>query len=192
MRFTVGGMVFGWIWLASLCAPASADGGLLRLSAKSGSYQISVFTLPTPLRAGAVDISMLVQDASTGNPLTDVQVTVRLTQSGKPTLAYPATSATATNKLFHSAQFTLPEPGRWTLEVRVQGSRGPAVVRSELEAAEPLPKWHALWPWIGWPVLVIALFSIHVALEHRNCRTEPAPTLICQECGGQEHQCSKA
>ena len=170
MRVIFSRMIFGWLWLASLCAQVSTDGGLLWLSEKSSGYQISVFTSPTPLRAGAVDISVLVQDAGAGRPLTDAEVTVRLAQPGKPALVYPATSATATNKLFYSAQFSLPEPGRWTLEVRVQGSGGPAIVRGELEAAEPLPKWHALWPWFAWPALVIALFSIHVALEQGKKR----------------------
>ena len=117
---------------------------------RRSGYQITVFTAPTPFRAGAVDISALVQDASTGNPLTDVGVTVRMTRSGRPALESGHTE-TATNKLFRAAQFELPEPGRWSLEVSVQGPRGPAVVRGELEAAEALPKWHALWPWIGWP-----------------------------------------
>ena len=136
-------------------------------------YQICVFTSPTPLRAGAVDLSVLVQNGSNGQVITNVEVAVRMTQPGKSALAYPATSATATNKLFHSAQFELPEPGRWMLEVNVQGPLGPAVVRGELDAVEPLPRWHALWPWIGWPALVIALFSIHVALEQgkKRCPT---------------------
>lgn len=168
MRSIAGGIAFGWLFFASLCAQSNADGGVLRLSAQSGDYQISVFSSPTPLRAGPVDISALVQDASTGKPFTDAQVTVRMTAPGKSALEYPATSAVATNKLFHSAQFDLPESGRWTLEVSVQGPRGPAMVRGELDAAEALPKWHALWPWFGWPALVIALFGIHVTIDQKH------------------------
>ena len=96
----------------------------MRLSGKKGGYQITVFTAPTPFRAGPVDISVLVQDASTGDPLTQVRVTVRMTKPGGLALEYPATTEAATNKLFHAAQFELPEPGRWEMQVQVEGLHG--------------------------------------------------------------------
>ena len=49
--------------------PASflwADGGTVRLSEEQGRYRITVFTAPAPLRAGPVDVSVLVQEAATG------------------------------------------------------------------------------------------------------------------------------
>src|SRR4051794_5008990 len=55
-----------------------ADGGAIRLSEQKGNYRITVFTLPNPLRAGGVvDVSVLVQDAATGDLASDVQVTVK-------------------------------------------------------------------------------------------------------------------
>ena len=83
-----------------LCMPVRADGGLLRFSAKKSGYQISVFTAPTPIRVGTVDISALVQDASTGTPMKDVRVTVRMRKTGTPDLESLATTEAATNKLF--------------------------------------------------------------------------------------------
>jgi hypothetical protein len=170
MRASVRGVVVGWFFLGTCCAPAGADGGSLLLSGKEGGYRISVFTAPTPFRAGPVDLSTLVQDASSGDPMTQVTVTVRMTRSGRLALEYPATSDAATNKLFHAAQFELPEPGRWEVQVRVEGSHGPAVLGGEVEAAEPLPRWPELWPWIGWPILAIALFGIHQVLVQRTGR----------------------
>jgi len=41
-----------------------ADGGTLRLWERAGNYKVAVFTDPTPLRAGPVDVSVFVQDAS--------------------------------------------------------------------------------------------------------------------------------
>jgi hypothetical protein len=169
MRPVIGGVIWGWLFLGTWCAPALADGGLMRWSEAKGSSRITVFTAPTPFRVGAVDISVLVQDASTGDPLTPVKVTVRMTKPGGLALEYPATTEAATNKLFRAAQFELPEPGRWALEVEVQGSHGVAVIGGELDAAEPLPRWRELWPWITWPALVIALFAIHQFLTRRTC-----------------------
>ena len=54
-----------------------ADGGTIRLSEQKGNYRITVFTAPTPLRAGPVDISVLVQEAATGEPAPGVQVTIK-------------------------------------------------------------------------------------------------------------------
>jgi hypothetical protein len=171
MRPVVVGVIFGWLVLGIRSAPAFADGGSIRLSEEKGGYRITVFSAPTPFRAGPVDLSVLVQDASTGDPLTQVLVTVRMTKSGGPALEYPATSETATNKLLQAAQFELPEPGRWALEVHVQGSHGLAVIGGELEAAEPSPRWLEIWPWIGWPALVVTLFGIHQVFAQRTGRS---------------------
>src|SRR5207244_1994724 len=99
-----------------LLAPSSllrADGGAVRLSQRAGGYQIAVFTSPTPLRAGPVDVSVLVQDAATGECVPDARVTVRLTAADGRAVELPATTEAATNKLFRAAEFQLPEPGRW-------------------------------------------------------------------------------
>jgi hypothetical protein len=167
MRPVVGSVTLGWLLLGTWCAPVRADGGSMRLSAEEGRYRISVFTAPTPFRAGPVDVSVLVQDSVTGSPMPHARVTVRMTKIGHAALEYPATHETATNKLFRAAQFELPGPGRWEMQVHVEGSHGRAVIGGEVEAAEPLPRWRELWLWIGWPALAIVLFGIHQVLERR-------------------------
>ncbi len=165
MRPVALGVLLAWLLLVTWCTLADADGGTIRLASKQSGYQITVFTAPTPFRAGPVDISVLVQDSLTGEPMTGARVTVRMSKLGQLALEYPATSAAATNKLFLAAQFELPEPGRWDMQIKVEGSQGPAVVSGDVEAAEPLPHWRKIWPWIGWPVLMIALFFIHQVLK---------------------------
>ena len=103
--------------------------------------------------------------------MTPVKVTIRMTKPGRLALEYPATTEAATNKLFRAAQFELPESGRWALEVEVQGSHGLAAIGGELDAAEPLPRWRELWPWISWPALAIALFGIHQFFARRTRMT---------------------
>jgi hypothetical protein len=150
-----------------------ADGGTVRLSQHQGDYQITVFTAPTPFRAGPVDVSVLVQNARTGQPVPQASVTVRAALLGRSTAAIvqPATTEAATNKLLRAAVFDLPEPGWWEVEVAVEGEDGPAVVRFEVEAAEAAPRWLTLWPWLSWPVLAIVLFSIHQLLVRWKGRT---------------------
>jgi hypothetical protein len=171
MRPVVVGVIVGWLVLGIWSAPGLADGGSIRLSEEKRGYRITVFSAPSPFRAGPVDMSVLVQDASTGDPMTQVLVTVRMTNSRGLALEHPATSETAPNKLLQAAQFELPEAGRWALEVQVQGSYGLAVIGGELEAAEPLPRWVEIWPWIGWPALVVALFGIRQVCVQRTSRS---------------------
>src|SRR5262249_16207327 len=89
---------------------------------------------------------------------------------------------------FRAAQFELPEPGRWEVQVQVEGLNGLAVLDGEVEAAEPLPRWDEMWPWIGWPALAVALFGIHQVLVRRRSsqagpllRDRPTPAPRSQE-----------
>jgi len=50
----------------------------------------------------------------------------------------------------------------------VEGPHGPALVRFGVEADEPPPRWLDLWPWFGWPALVVALFGVHRVLVRRK------------------------
>jgi hypothetical protein len=129
---------------------------------------------------GPVDVSVLVQDRATGNVLASTRATVRMTKPGQPMLEfeYPATAAAATNKLFRAAQFELAAPGRWKIQVQIDGPHGPALIGGELEAAEALPRWRELWMWIAWPALVIALFGIHQVLVHRGRAHRRRPSAI--------------
>jgi hypothetical protein len=146
-----------------------ADGGAVQLSEQTGAYRFTVFTSPTPFRAGPVDVSVLVQDVATGECVTEARVTVRLTAHGAgEVLEYLATAEAATNQLFRAAEFRLPEPGWWDVEVAVEGPHGPAVVRFAVEADEPPPPWLKLWPWFAWPAVAVALFGLHQILVRRS------------------------
>ena len=148
-----------------------ADGGTLRLHEQAGNYQVAVFTSPTPLRAGPVDVSVWVQDAATGESVTEACVTVRLTARGSGAVAeYQATTDAATNKLFRAAVFQLPEPGWWDVDVTIEGPHGSARVPFGVEADDALPRWRTLWLWFGWPALAVALFGIHQVLVRRKSR----------------------
>ena len=159
------GLLVGWC-----CGVAQADGGRVALVERRGGLQISVFTSPNPLRAGPVDISVLVQDAETKQPLGDAQVFVDLTLRENPErrIRAAATSAAATNKLMLSALVELPEPGWWDVEVLCRTDDAAAQVQFALEAGRPLPRWLAVWPWFSWPLGVVLLFGVHRWLVWRR------------------------
>ena len=55
--------------------------------------------------------------------MTQAQVIVRMTKSGRLALESPATTEATTNKLLRAALLELPEPGRW--EIFTHGGRRP-------------------------------------------------------------------
>jgi len=151
------------IALGLQCAFAHADGGRLVAVERQGDYQFAVFASPDPLRAGPVDISVLIQDAETNEPITDMSVDVKLTRRDDPakTIYASATTAAATNKLLRATLIELPEPGWWDGEVVCDGNHGPIETRFAIEAGPPLPKWLTVWPWFAWPFGAVALFGVH-------------------------------
>lgn len=151
-------------------ALAWADGGMVRFCDRAGPYQLSVFTAPTPLRAGPVDVSVLVQDAAALRPLADARVTIEITAPPLPSRRYELTRDAATNKLMTAAQFDWPGAGQWRVHVAVSGELGQAQAQFALEIHEPLPPWREMAAWIAWPFGVIALFTVHQMLMHRRCR----------------------
>jgi hypothetical protein len=149
---------------------AQADGGTVRVSERVGPYRVSAFTSPVPLRAGPVDVSVLVQDADTGRPIPDVTVTVGVAPRERPkdAVTHSATTEAATNKLFRDALFDLPEVGTWDVVIEVSGPHGPATTRFAVEVSEPLPAIPDLAVWIGWPAVVVGIFVLHRLLVQRK------------------------
>lgn len=144
----------------------------MRLSERKGGYQITVFTSPTPLRAGPVDIGVFVRDAVTDEPMAECDIVVRAAPRGFPddAIQQPATTASATNKLFQAAVFDLPASGWWDVVIRIEGRREPVEVSFAMEADEPLPRFWEMAPWIVWPIGAILLFLVHKRLVRLKSR----------------------
>lgn len=162
----------GGLFCCVNASPARADGGKVRVSEHRGRFHITVFTTPTPPRAGPVDISVLVQDAATGEPLTDTHVAIELSpaKSENRRIAARATHEAATNALLLSAVVDLPTPGAWEVLVRIEQADHHAEVRFEMEIQPPPPGWFKLAGWIAWPAAVILLYGMHRLLAARKHR----------------------
>lgn len=148
---------------------ARADGGTVRASAVAGRWRVTVFTSPTPPRAGPIDVSVLVQDAATGRPDPTAAVRVRAGLRDRTGAAaeQAATADAATNRLLVAATLDLPEPGWWTVRVRIDDD--PATEFGfVLEVGERPPEWPSLVGWVGWPAAAVGLFAVHRALVRRK------------------------
>jgi hypothetical protein len=153
-------------------SPVRADGGTVRLSEVAGNYRITVFTSPTPLRAGLIDVSVLVQDAKTSGFVPDARVTITMAPLERPgeTVVQPASHEAATNKTFQAAVVELPSAGWWNFVVEIDGPSGRAETHLTIEAGEPWPGWVHFLPWILWPLIPIGLFAMHQWLVRRRKR----------------------
>jgi hypothetical protein len=180
---TLAGALVPFVACCWCAKPIFADGGTLRASQQRGPYQIAVFTDPTSLRVGAVDVSVWVQDSELGQLQEDCEIVVDATHSANHrTITAVATQELATNKLMRAAQLEIPSPGTWRFDVKVRrkdskATLPPVTVSFDTYVSERLPRWRELAGWIFWPVVPIGLFGMHLALSMRSNRTGRRPDL---------------
>ena len=110
---------------ATVTVPALANGGIVRISNEPvGPWLVTVYSSPTPLRTGEVDISTLVLDSA--GRIADVPITVDANPVGfvAEAVQAPADRRQATNKLFKAAKFDIGVPGRWEFRIRIGAAAG--------------------------------------------------------------------
>jgi hypothetical protein len=164
--------------LAIATSTLQADGGTVRASERSGERLVTVFTSPTPLRAGLIDVSVLLLDANTGTPLSDVPVIVEaVSADSRRRFTRGASKEAATNKLMCAAELELT-PGKWHLNVFVGDSATSWPIGFDVDVAEPIAPWIDTGLWIAWPFAAIGLFAVHRMLVGRRSR-KPARPLVC-------------
>jgi hypothetical protein len=142
---------------------ALADGGTIRFSGRRGDRMIWIFTTPTPLRAGRTDLSVLVQDVESGRAIANLSIEVSAHHSDQPEarIFAPATNEAATNKLMQAALFEFAMPGRWHVDVFVDGMDRNRPIAFDLDVAGATVPWLQTVLWIAWPIVPIGLFAIH-------------------------------
>jgi hypothetical protein len=151
-------------------ATARGDGGTLRAWKQHGDYEIAIFTDPSPVVVGPVDVSVLLIDRKTGEPDGKARLTVEVFPEGRPDRAVRrlATEQAATNKLFRAANFELREAGRCGVDVRIEGPVDRVTIHFDLIVGMPWSARIGIWPWVLWPLLAIGLYGMHCRLVRRR------------------------
>src|SRR5271165_139733 len=130
-------VIFGL--LLCLARTTWADGGTIQFQGDTGSFHVTVFTLPPILSAGPVDVTVLIQDRSKLVPDLDEQVTFDLSQQAGDSLhgqawsppacalsapqllvGVPARLGHGENRLLYGAVAQIPSSGIWKLKVNVE------------------------------------------------------------------------
>lgn len=155
------------ISLIALPTISRADGGRVQLQQKADSLLITVFAAPAQLRAGLVDVSVLIQNFENDQPVLDAQVQVILRSQSGMTVRGEATRAEAKNKLLYSTLVNLPESGQWQIEVEVKQGAKDSKVAGSLVVAPALPFFLGYWRWLALPPFAIVLFILNQRLKNR-------------------------
>ena len=145
---------------------AYGDGGTLLLHQDSGAFTVTVFAAPEPLQVGAADISVMVQDRSSGEVLLDPVIDVALDQQRPVRL----TKGHATNRLLQTATVHFSRAGRWRVGITVERGGEVASFRTECSVVANRSRTLLLWFYLVLPVVVIGLFAIHQGLKTRQAR----------------------
>jgi hypothetical protein len=152
-------------------ATAWPDGGTVRLRHEASDLVITVFTSPSPLSVGPVDISVLLQNREGLEPVLDAKVSLalRTDDSGIELQARP-TREQARNKLLYAAPVTLSKPGKWHIVVTVLRNGKKTDTAGILEAAAAPDKASSYTGYIAFPPVMIGLFMVRQRLIRRRSR----------------------
>jgi len=161
--------------LLAASAPLHADGGITVGQIERDGLRVTVFVAPVPVRAGPLDVTLLVQEIPSNQPVTDANISCSVQKVGPPSPSpvrlpawcssiapgarIPATPAHSRNKLLSGAYLPLTEPGRW--ELNIQLTRGPASfsVSLPLDVAAPQQPLSTWWPLIALVPAAILLYA---------------------------------
>ena len=149
---------------------AQADGGTVQFERSAGAFVVTVFTTPSPLRAGPVDISLLIQSRENREPALDCQAVVQLNKEGAMSISSEATHDTARNKLFYAAQVKVPESGLWDLEAAVTRGADSINVAGPINVATANSAMLVYWRSLALPPLLISLFVLNQWLKRRRSK----------------------
>lgn len=169
-------MLFVVITSVTFIPIASADGGVLQFTRSAGPFIITVFTTPSPLRAGPVDVSLMIQSSENQQPVLDCVANVQLRKEGSRSIGSEATHQVSQNKLFYAAPLNVTESGVWELEVAIWHGDVSASVSGPITVASSNPVLLGYWRSLAVPPVFISLFALNQWLKRRRKATQISGT----------------
>ena len=145
-----------------------ADGGKIQLQKQAGPFFITLFTDPSEVRVGRVDLSVLCQKSDDKGTVLDAKVFLHLTKPGGAEIVeftLPANHEAATNKTLYAAHLDLPSPGKWKVKVDVRRGGDEASVSGDLNVLPKEPLLVTYWPFFVIVPLIALLFAINRRLR---------------------------
>jgi len=167
--------------ITSTATYCRADGGVILSRQTINNLDVTVFASPAPLRAGPVDVSVLVQEAGKTDPLLDA--TVEVVWNANPDAPaewmppccsmavgerMSAVRGHSQNKTLYSAIVPIKSTGPSQLAIRVQRGDQSSALFCEVNVQPPRPPILAYWPFLAFPPVLIVGFTLHQRLSRRK------------------------
>lgn len=180
------------ILLYTTATLAHADGGSVQLQSAAGPFQVTVFSEPGVIRAGLVDLSVLVQASPHGEPILDAEVTLGLSRlddtkvDQRAAWAPPAcisevdqgltrikaNRAQGRNLLLYSTLIRIPTEGRWQLSAMVRRENTMGMTQTVLTVQPPAPPWTNYWHLLVFPPVAIIGFLLRQKILRNRARLD--------------------
>jgi hypothetical protein len=176
--------------VTSAVGMAFADGGSVQLRGTAGRFEVTLFAEPPTVRAGQVDLSALIQDNGTGQPVLDATVTLQLVpvqvqKSGPPAWSPPSCAVEppkdlnrvrllhsgANNRLLYGAQIQIPAAGIWHIRAEINQGTDQATLEGDMGVASALPPAASYWPFFFLPIAVIGIYVLRTSIVKQRERT---------------------
>lgn len=169
-----------WISVAS----SFADGGVVLARQEVNGLDLTVFASPSPLRAGPVDVSVLVQNPESGQAVLDAEVAVSWSSKSSEApdwmppccsmddgrTAIPATRGHSQNQFLFSAIVAIRNAGSSELVVQVKAEGKKAMLPCEVKVLPSQAPAMAYWPFLALPPFAVAGFALHQRLSRKQKR----------------------
>ena len=152
--------------LLSATTTAYGDGGAMLLHQDTGPFTITLFAAPQPLHTGMAEISVMVQDRSSGQTLLDPLIDLTVDQESAVRLS-PAQSG---NKMMQSAAVHFSRAGQHKLGVAIRRGSDIAQLSTECDVQADHSRVALVWFYLLLPVVAIMLFVLQQRLKMRHSR----------------------
>ena len=146
---------------------ARGDGGTMLLHQDAGPFTITLFAAPQPLQAGPADLSVMVQDRSSGEVLLDSMIDVSIAPEALVASQQTVRLATgqASNRLLQAGTVHFPKAGRWRLTLVVHRHNDTARLETECIVQADTARSRLVWFYVLLPLGVILVFIFHQRLK---------------------------
>jgi len=158
-----------FLTLAMGATAARADGGAMLLHQDAGAFTLTLFAAPQPLHTGAADLSVMVQDRSSGEILLDpvIDLTVAPADANATQQTVRLAKGQASNRLLQASTVHFSSAGKWRIALAVRRGNDTAQLSTECTVETDRSRATLVWFYVLLPVAIILLFVLHQALKLR-------------------------
>jgi hypothetical protein len=146
---------------------ARGDGGTMLFHQDDGPFTITLFAAPQPLQVGAADLSVMVQDRSSGevllDPVTYLSLAPEAERASRQTIRLER--GQASNRLLQAATVHFSRAGKWRLTLLVRRGSDVASLSTECVIEKGSSRALLVWFYVLLPAGIILLFVVHQRLR---------------------------